>query len=101
MRLKHTPTPWSLGRQDDYSVKRVIETANDYIASCDGSESEDVDEANAAFIVLAVNNHDNLVATLKALIAVHRQQDTTGVMPADKAIAYGQVEAAIAKVDAS
>lgn len=38
-----------------------------------------------------------LLDALKAMVLVHRQQDTFGVMPADKAIAYGQAEAAIAK----
>ena len=36
---------------------------------------------------------------LKALVVVHRQQDTRGVMPADKAIAYGRAEAAIAAAE--
>lgn len=39
----------------------------------------------------------DLLKALKMLVAVHRALDTTGALPADKAIAYGYAEAAIAK----
>ena len=40
-----------------------------------------------------------LVAAMRALVLVHRQLDTIGVMPADKAIAYGRAEAALARAE--
>lgn len=42
-----------------------------------------------------------LLNALKALMLVNRQQDTDGVMPADKALAYGKAEATIAKAEAA
>jgi hypothetical protein len=43
----------------------------------------------------------DMLEALQRLVEVHRQQDTCGVLPADKAIAYGRAEAAIAKATSS
>ena len=62
----HTPTPWLqdgtyvMGAREDGTVGTLLD--------CAGSLHADVPlgKANAAFIVKAVNCHDDLVAALKA-----------------------------------
>lgn len=56
-------------------------------------------EDQAAKLLRAMNDYDEAIASLRALVDVHRQQDTCGVMPADKGIAYGRAEAVIARAE--
>ena len=65
--MKATPTPWetSVNEQEQWDV--CAEDAGDMIAdlaNCDNGE------ANATFIVRAVNNHAALVEALEAVIRV-------------------------------
>ena len=71
--MSHTPTPWRLARRSEYDLLTVIETEDDYIADCTEQVGDDRDEANAAFIVLAVNAHDELVAALQKIIDMNVQ----------------------------
>lgn len=104
--MAHTPGPWIVGPFGDIWPASDIEVrdgkwrervpAPRILGNTSGTfvEASEV-AANAKLMASA----PDLLAALKALIAVHRQQDTTGVMPADKAIAYGQAAAAIAKAE--
>lgn len=79
---KHTPTPWMLRPQvlDEYNtgsfgLPTIINRAKVIIPEHFDSEgNDDIDEldirleANAAFIVKAVNNHEKLVNTIHDLI---------------------------------
>jgi len=58
---QHTPTPWDL-QTLRVSLVPVMIRVNGYI--------KETAEANAAFIVRACNNHDNLVEALRK-ISVH------------------------------
>jgi len=59
---KHTPTPWTVQQSDHVGGLLIKPVPGQVVAQCDeGSEME----ANAAFIVRAVNAHDDLVAALK------------------------------------
>jgi hypothetical protein len=80
---KHTPTPWgydgdgfdSVAAQDfgtdGYTIFPLDEEgmACGHICEMSEVEGDDEAEANAAFIVKAVNNHDSLLEALKALCA--------------------------------
>lgn len=69
----HTPTPWNTARvfvdsnQDDILLfgKNSDKSAHT-IADC-GVWSDPTDQANAQFIVHAVNNHDSLLKACKTL----------------------------------
>lgn len=73
--MAHTPTPWFLAAKKRGGVKTVImadepEASSKYmmiVAECVGISRGDgpVEGANAAFIVLAVNAHDDLVTALR------------------------------------
>lgn len=72
---EHTPTPWRLGRRSAYDALTVIETADDYIADCTDMIGSERDEANAAYIVKAVNSYAAMVEALHALGMVALQTD--------------------------
>ena len=65
---KHTPTPWVLNTTGDRSI--VTSSGGDFavLHTC-WPGNVDEREANAAFIVLAVNSHAALVEALTALHA--------------------------------
>jgi hypothetical protein len=62
---RHTPTPWSLqnGLICALNGRAIIDPG--HIAG----ETEEECEANAAFIVRAVNNHEALVESLKGFLS--------------------------------
>jgi hypothetical protein len=63
--VKHTPTPWVL---DGVAVRREHDR-NYFVADCDEPlGTRGMNEANAAFIVRACNNHNALVAERDALL---------------------------------
>lgn len=75
---KHTPTPWAAAGEMVYATIGEHVFAK-RVADCSPNESEDdplqafeemEPEANAAFIFLAVNSHDALVAALTSLLGV-------------------------------
>lgn len=64
MSAKHSPLPWKCTREC------IIDNANAPVAECDAlALSQRMDEANAAFIVRAVNAHDELIAALERIAA--------------------------------
>lgn len=73
MSKNHTPTPWIVGRHDIYPASNccIMEAkqsgAYKSLAKCFTMNRES-DEANAAFIVKAANNHDYLVELLGKLV---------------------------------
>lgn len=66
---EHTPTPWQT--KEGHSVVSILSDTGIRIATTDGTpyykSVGELDKANAAFIVKAVNSHDDLVAALQAL----------------------------------
>jgi hypothetical protein len=72
---KHTPTPWRVIEgnliKQDYTTIGLDETAGVLIGSTRGHPSsgfyptEEEGAANAAFIVRAVNSHEQMVAALR------------------------------------
>lgn len=61
----HTATPWKV--HDDSGIYYVVAPEIALVATLDPSDDDAPAEANAAFIVKAVNNHDALVAALRAV----------------------------------
>lgn len=99
---KPTPGPWatrvrtkrdlSEGHTRPYVVLIVV--SRDVIGEMLGLTPEEA-LANASIAAAA----PEMYVALKSLLLVHRQQDSCGVLPADKGIAYGKVEAAIARAE--
>ena len=103
---KHTPGPWLAAAKPSSivgwpivqpatgrlicNINYVQRTVIDPEVAGDRAFNRE-SEANARLIAAA----PDLLKALRALVAVHRALDTVGAMPADKAIAYGQAEAAI------
>jgi hypothetical protein len=76
--VKPTPTPWEVGSGDDYYIradaypsefigKFKSDDNGPYVAYI-GNRPADFGEANAAFIVKAVNSHDALVKALQEVL---------------------------------
>lgn len=76
MSAKHTDTPWlvvpSEGGGDEWEIVIPFPGLHDeylWIATCSGMGREYGDpRENAAFIGLAVNSHDELVAALRGMV---------------------------------
>jgi hypothetical protein len=73
---EHTPTPWA--RYDDGKlaargwIKSVCKgIPEQMVAQAIGVGAIEEREANAAFIVRAVNSHDDLVKALEAMLEKH------------------------------
>jgi hypothetical protein len=64
MNTKHTPTPWVVCPQDHSQVRT---TDGDFVADCDAWNRRAEAEANAAFIVEAVNAHTSLTSRVAEL----------------------------------
>jgi len=73
---KHTPTPWIVEAGDDYFITaegypkdppKVVDNnlGEDVLVALVGNQTSDCGEANARFIVRAVNNHEVLVEALQ------------------------------------
>lgn len=60
---KHTPAPWHY-YEHSHDLKFVVGDATTAIAHICPSGRRKLDEANAAFIVRAVNSHEELLAAL-------------------------------------
>ena len=71
--MKHTPLPWELS-DHDANGQRIVRGEHIEICTCwhhcVGSIEKEM-EANAAFIVQACNSHDDIVAALEAMYAIH------------------------------
>ena len=88
MTTQHTPTPWAASGVTVYgSDGGARNTVAD--TTCCGSMTREADEANAAFIVRAVNSHDALVAAVTMVL------DADGDL---NAIDFDQLRAALARV---
>jgi len=63
----HTPTPWNLGEQNQYFIYAPLNTHRIAEACIPPDKSVAIKEAkaNAAFIVRAVNAHEDMLAALK------------------------------------
>ena len=69
MNTKHTPTPW-VQRGRYINVESVVDgVPGHYEVACIASHNDDKNEANAAFIVRAVNAHEALYNTVKTIKA--------------------------------
>lgn len=69
MAVQHTPTPWMLDGRPSYLVEQD-DTTKKWCVVAHGKTicrlgTTDEDRANAAFIVRAANNFNELLATLK------------------------------------
>lgn len=66
MEAKHTPTPWDAFTEPDFSGWWAIrQKTEDGLNHEVGSSYSGLEEADAKFIVRAVNSHDALVLALK------------------------------------
>lgn len=109
MTNKHTPLPWAFSRsgyrdncfylhQADGAPHTVYSSDIADISGCADDPAE-VSEANAAFIVKAVNHHEELVEMVKELGAAlldHRRQTGTGTMRGTTA--YNLAQALLTKL---
>ena len=69
MKMKHTPTPWTINTR----ASSLVEYGRRSICTCGGysdgtEETHDENLANAEFIVKAVNNHYQLLEALEACV---------------------------------
>jgi hypothetical protein len=108
----HTPTPWTHDAESDWPsedfVLIEIRAGNKRITELGGSNDADEEEpcsnvettrANAAFIVRAVNSHDELLAACKSLMdKLSIRRDPTMTIEDDSALAIAH--AAILKAEA-
>jgi hypothetical protein len=72
--VKHTPTPWFIARTSVGGAKVTIKPESQRNVSgtpiCTVNRNRAEVDANAAFIVLAVNHHEELVAALQNMIGM-------------------------------
>ncbi len=87
--MEHTPLPWIIGVtfSDQLPVYILMDT--------DGQEKDEA-RANRDFIILAVHNHDGLLAACQGALAALTQNKT---YPADINVAVNYLAAAIADAD--
>jgi hypothetical protein len=75
---EHTPTPWAIIAGDDYYIRADAypeefighfksDDTGPYVA-CVGNRPADLGEANAAFIVKACNNFEDLCNSVRAAL---------------------------------
>lgn len=95
--MTHAPTPWAVTRNKRMSMWTIHHTKwcekgqTSKIAAPLVSMNDDEDEANARFIVRAVNAHDALVEALHNLIILARPHFSDNV----QALALSEAEAAL------
>lgn len=95
MKPSHTPTPWALNEP----IKTEIVSG---YGSTDIGVAQNLREADAAFIVRAVNSHEELVKALKDVLFVLKGQAEHGnfLDSSERDISLeGVVEQAIAKAE--
>jgi hypothetical protein len=109
MSAKHTPTPWRICTNAQFSSE--VETADgslsialahakghDLLPDAYEAPEDDVSDANAAFIVRACNAHDDLVAALEA-VDKHLKAYGTDTIGPETAKVWDQVRSALVKSD--
>jgi len=99
MTAQHTPTPYSVDENPRRTRVRILNaggvwTATIELASANTREAKDT----AAFIVLACNAHDDLVAALKAMLVVEEAGECEEMHPD---VAKQMAHAALAKAGAA
>lgn len=75
---KHTPTPWQALPDENGNETYVVGPKDQAVADCMMGYGV-TDDANAAFIVKAVNNHKALVKALEVLLAEATSFSVSGV----------------------
>lgn len=78
---KHTPTPWNVNGGMRPGIKTVYADSGSICEMTNSQAHSDAEqEANAAFIVRACNNHDELVSALENLqkVFVERAEHANG-----------------------
>ena len=116
---QHTPTPWfavngGTAKEPMWSVKaaRIAgQKPRHEVAICaTGDSPQEMETANAAFIVAAVNSHATLTAALeeaRGVLVASRSfvelvyEETDREEAADAKIVMGQTDAALATIDAA
>ena len=76
----HTPTPWSIDKETINDPDVVIESKSGCFVAQVSSDADDTEaQANAAFIVRAVNAHEELLDNIRqAIRALEAGLDDTG-----------------------
>jgi hypothetical protein len=109
-----TPTPWRVVAGDDYYITAdgyptefighfKSDDNGGYVAVV-GNRPKDFGEANAAFIVKAVNEHDALVAEVEHLrfrLAQGQDEDFQVLPGEDAEFAFGHLQSALNDIDIS
>lgn len=109
--VEHTPTPWFVctdPQNETWHAGRTIgteeRTGGRRVADPCLFDADEIAHANAAFIVRAVNNHDDLVAALEALIDVSSEAfaslDEEGLFNSEHEITIKAARAAVARAKA-
>lgn len=66
--IKHTDTPWKINAGDDCPTVCFVGDVKIVAAKLRGYDLHENDEIDAAFIVRAVNAHDDLVEALRSIV---------------------------------
>ena len=69
--MNHTPTPYEATIEADTDPVTIISSDGEVIAHC-GSKQVPTNQINAAFIIRACNNHQNLLERLAHAVWVMR-----------------------------
>ncbi len=97
--MTHTKTPWKYEEE----TETIRSTPSNYwIASMDSWDGAVNNEANARFIVKAVNNHEQLVEMLKSCLNILKDQEILKEYQNNnqaKIIALSIIEKAISKAE--
>jgi len=99
--MTHTPTPWEI---EPVNTEMIIQSGScpyRYVAVVDGCQamSEEEEKANAEFIVLAVNCHDELLKVCQEMMGVLEVIDFCELSADYDSIPFAEWEAAIAKAE--
>ncbi len=71
---KHTPTPWNISQEHYHHFNTIKDKKGNHIANCSGSgHSLEEAQANAFFIVKAVNSHEKLVEALSSILEIGKR----------------------------
>jgi hypothetical protein len=93
---KHTPTPWKISKHIEPGTAWTIEADGGGGFICNGwGPGSSIDDDNAAFIVRAVNSHEELLGACQMLVAMY-----SDVAPHGQSPVVEQARAAIAKAKA-
>jgi len=96
--VKHTPLPWRTVKHPQIGYSEIEGVDQYVVATFDPAENVN-DEANAAFIVKAVNNHYTLTEQRDELLAVLRLVKYNSDADQFSRIVQDKINAAIAKAE--